>query len=315
MDRTRTRFSDLAWAVLTFTVLVVLGGAIVRATGSGDGCGESWPVCADRIFPANPGIETVIEYGHRLMSAAAIAGIVVLFLWARRLYGRGDRVRRAASAAALLIVVESLIGASLVLFGWVGDDASIGRMLVVPLHLINTMFLLAALTFTAWWATGYPQPPREAVRSPRGKRLALGAGALVLVATAGALNALADTLYPSDDFVSGVRDELAGGAPFLVQARVLHPVLAILIGLAVAALVVNIGAGSSDRTRLLGRAVVGLVIAQFALGVINVLLATPLETQVFHLAMANGIWIGYLLFSASLLGEPARSPTPISAQS
>ena len=77
----------------------------------------------------------------------------------------------------------------------------------------------------------------------------------------------------------------------------------------------NIGAGSSDRTRLLGRAVVGLVIAQFALGVINVLLATPLETQVFHLAMANGIWIGYLLFSASLLGEPARSPTPISAQS
>lgn len=314
MDGARTRFSYLAWAVLIFTVFVVLGGAIVRATGSGDGCGQSWPVCSDRIFPANPGVETVIEFGHRLMSAAAIVGIIVLFLWGRRLYERGDLVRRGASAAVVLIVIESLIGASLVLFGWVGDDASIARMLVVPLHLINTMFLIAALTFTAWWASGNPQP-RESIRSTERRRLALGAGALLLVATAGALNALADTLYPSDDFVSGLRDELAGGAPFIVQARVLHPVLAILVGLTVAYLVMNLGADSSDRTKLFGRAVAGLIIAQFALGVLNVLLATPLETQLIHLAMANAIWIGYLLFSASLLGEPARSPAPVSSQS
>ena len=74
------------------------------------------------------------------------------------------------------------------------------------------------------------------------------------------------------------------------------------------------GVGQAGQGAAFG-AVVGLVIAQFALGVLNVLLATPLETQVLHLAMANAIWIGYLLFSASLLGEPARSPTPISAQS
>ena len=311
MDETRTRFSYLAWAVLIFTVLVVLGGAIVRATGSGDGCGDSWPACSDRIFPANAGLETMIEFGHRLMSAAAILGIAVMFLWARRLYERGDLVRLGASAAVILIVIESLIGASLVLFGWVGDDTSIARLIVVPLHLTNTMFLIAALTVTAWWASGNAQP-RRSIRSAQGKRLALGAGALLLVATAGALNALADTLYPSDDFISGVRDELSAGAPILVQARVLHPVLAILIGLAVAYIVINMGASSSDRTRLLGRVVAGLVMAQFAFGVLNVLLATPLETQLIHLAMANGIWIGYVLFSASLLGEPARSPAPVS---
>ena len=36
MNAAKTRFSYLAWAVLVFTVLTVLGGAVVRATGSGD---------------------------------------------------------------------------------------------------------------------------------------------------------------------------------------------------------------------------------------------------------------------------------------
>ena len=95
----RTRFSYLAWAMLVFTVLVVVGGGIVRATGSGDGCGATWPVCSDRLFPSNAGLETMIEYGHRLTSGATILGILVLFLWARRLYERGDLVRWGASAA------------------------------------------------------------------------------------------------------------------------------------------------------------------------------------------------------------------------
>ena len=38
-------FTVAAWATLGFTVLVILGGMVVRATGSGDGCGESWPKC------------------------------------------------------------------------------------------------------------------------------------------------------------------------------------------------------------------------------------------------------------------------------
>ena len=302
MERTQTRFSYLAWAVLVFTVLVILGGAIVRATGSGDGCGETWPVCSDRIFPANAGVETMIEFGHRLMSGAAIIGIAVLFLWSRRLYERGDLVRWWASAAVVLIAIESLIGASLVLFGWVDDDASIARMVVVPLHLVNTMLLLGALTLTAWWSSGNPGPRLDDYPA-QGRRLAIGGAALLVVATAGALNALADTLYPADDFISGVRDELAGGAPFLVQARVLHPMLAILVGLGVAYLAINLSPGTTDPTQRLGRVVVGLVVVQFAIGISNVLLATPLEIQIVHLAMADAIWIVSVLFAASLLGE------------
>ena len=305
MEEARTRFSYLAWAVLLFTVLVILGGAVVRATGSGDGCGETWPVCSDRIFPVNAGIETTIEFGHRLMSGLAIIGIAVLFLWGRRLYERGDLVRWGTAAAGVLIIIESLIGASLVLFGWVDDDTSIARMVVVPLHLINTMLLVASLTLTAWWASGNAYP-RQDIRSTSGRRLLLGGGGFVLVAAVGALNALADTLYPADDFISGVREELAGGAPGLVQARILHPLVAIVVGLAVAYLVTSMAHDATHPTRVLSRIVAGLVIAQFGLGILNVVLATPIETQVIHLAMANAIWISYVLFAGSLLGEPVR---------
>lgn len=309
MDGARTWFARLAWAVMTFTVLVVLGGAVVRATGSGDGCGDTWPVCTDRILPVNPEVETIIEFGHRLMSGAAIIGIVVLFFWARRLYQRADPVRRAAAAALLFIVLESLIGASLVLFGWVDDDTSLGRMIVVPLHLVNTSLLVGSLALTAWWSSGNPTPQRT-LGTPEGKRILWGAAGLLVVATAGALNALADTLYPADTFLAGVRDELTAGAPLIVQTRVLHPVLGVLIGLAIAYQVMN-AATTTEPTARLARLVAGLILAQFALGILNVVLATPLETQVLHLAMANGVWIAYVLFGASLLGEPARVPVPV----
>ncbi|GMQ86563.1 MAG: hypothetical protein BMS9Abin07_2146 [Acidimicrobiia bacterium] len=298
----RTRFSYLAWGMLVFTVLVVVGGGIVRATGSGDGCGATWPVCSNRIFPSNPGLETMIEYGHRLMSGVTLLGILALFVWARRLYERNDLVRWGASAALGLIIVEALIGASLVVFGWVDSDASIARMLVVPLHLTNTSLLVGVLTLTAWWSSGNPAPV-AANRPGTTRRLGLGAGGLLLVATAGALNALGDTLYPTGDFLSGVRNELAAGAPWLIQVRVLHPLLAILVGLGIAYLTVSMGVGRGKTTQRLGRAVSWLVLAQFAVGFVNVFLATPLETQVIHLAVANAIWISYVLFAASLLGE------------
>lgn len=307
-------FSYLAWAVLTFTVLTILGGAIVRATGSGDGCGETWPHCTDRIFPINEGLEGFIEFGHRLMSGAAIIGVVALYVWARRLYERGDLVRWWATAALIFMVVESVIGASLVLFGWVDDDTSIARMIMVPLHLANTMLLIGSLTLTAWWSSGNPAPEPEDHRSTL-RRLTLGAGGLILVALIGATNALGDTLYPADDFLSGVQDDFATGAPLLVQARILHPAVAILVGLAVAYLAVSLEYARTGRTQRLARIVAGLVLVQFAVGITNVFLATPLETQIVHLAMANALWIAYVLFSASLLGEPARVPSTVSSRS
>lgn len=306
----QSRYRLLAWSVLVFNVIVILGGSIVRATGSGDGCGASWPTCTDRIFPSNPAAETVIEFSHRVTSALAILGVLALYVLARHLFPNGHRVRRAAGVSLILMVVESLLGASLVIFGWVDQDASIGRMIVVPLHLINTYLLLGALTVTAWWSSGHPGPSKAADGQER-RQLLIGAGGLVLVGAMGALNALSDTLYPAESFFSGVQQELSADAPWLVQLRVLHPIVAVAVGFGVAYLVMRMSASSTDRTRRVSALIIGLVVVQFFAGLVNVMLATPLETQVVHLAIADAMWIAYVIFAAALLGEHQTAGEPI----
>lgn len=307
----RRKFRVLAWSVLIFNVGVVLGGAIVRATGSGDGCGESWPTCTDRLFPANPGVETVIEFSHRVTSALAILGVITLFVFARRLYDKGDRVRNGAAASLALLLFESVLGAALVIFGWVDQDASIGRMIIVPLHLTNTYILLGALTVTAWWSSGNPGPTKP-IDTRVKRNLILGAVSLVVLGATGALNALADSLYPAETFLSGVADEFAGDAPWLLEVRIFHPIIAIAVGFGVAYLVMRLAAAAGDRTKRLGAFVGGLIVIQFFIGLVNVILAAPLEIQVIHLAIADAIWIFYLLFGASLLGE--RVPAELTVE-
>ncbi len=310
MTEPQRRYRLLAWSVLVFNVMVILGGAIVRATGSGDGCGASWPTCTDRIFPSSPAAETVIEFSHRITSVFAILGVLALYVLARRLYPSGHWVRKAAGVSLILMVVESLLGASLVIFEWVDQDASIGRMIVVPLHLINTFLLLGALTLTAWWSSGNPVPSGSAYGRPR-RQLAIGAGGLLLVGAMGALNALSDTLYPVESFFSGVQQELSADAPWLVQLRILHPIVAVAVGFGVAYLTMRLSASATDTTKRVSTIIIGLVVLQFFAGLVNVMLATPLETQIVHLAFADAMWIAYVIFAAALLGEKKTSKTPI----
>ncbi|MEN8234910.1 MAG: COX15/CtaA family protein [Actinomycetota bacterium] len=305
----RRRFRNLAWSVLIFNVLVVLGGAIVRATGSGDGCGESWPRCTGRLFPANPGVETMIEFGHRITSALAILGVVVMYFLARRLYDKGHRVRGAATASLALLLFESILGGLLVIFGWVDQDASIGRMIIVPLHLINTYVLIGALTLTAWWSSGTSEIVKPVDRNAR-NRLLLGAAGLLVIGAIGALNALSDSLYPAESFLAGFQEEFSRDAPWLLQIRVFHPIVAIALGLGVAYLVTRLAVPATEKTKQYGAMVRWLIILQLLVGLSNVLLAAPLEIQVAHLAVADAIWIAYLVFGASLLGEPRQADLP-----
>ena len=92
------RFAKIAWLTVGVTVFVILWGAVVRATGSGAGCGNNWPTCNGEVVPLSGSAETAIEFVHRITSAGLgllILGLVVL---ARRSFPAGHRVRRAAVA-------------------------------------------------------------------------------------------------------------------------------------------------------------------------------------------------------------------------
>src|SRR5205809_4304999 len=92
----RERFRRFAWCVLGWNVATVLWGAYVRATGSGAGCGNHWPLCNGEIVPRAGKIETLIEFTHRASSGVALLAVVGLLIWAFRAFPRGHLVRTGA---------------------------------------------------------------------------------------------------------------------------------------------------------------------------------------------------------------------------
>ena len=149
------RFAIYAWGTLGYNILVILWGAVVRATGSGAGCGSHWPLCNGEVVPRAATTEMIIEFSHRLTSGLALISTVILLIWAYRRYEKGHIVRRAAQFAMFFMVTEALVGAGLVLLEYVAFNESVARAYWMAAHLINTFLLLAALTLTAWWASGY----------------------------------------------------------------------------------------------------------------------------------------------------------------
>lgn len=305
-------FARYASGVLAFNLGVILWGAVVRATGSGAGCGSHWPSCDGDIVPALEDGRTAIEFVHRATSGLALLAVVALAVWARKLYQEGDPVRRASVLAVGVIFVEAAIGAVLVLAGWTEDDSSIGRIVSIALHQANTLLLIGVLASVAWWASGGSLPSRS---FPSRDRRLLGAGfaALVVVGAAGAVTALGDTLFPAESLVEGLRADTSVTSQFLVRLRVIHPVLAIVSGLYIVVVARRLGATARDRfTEPIGRAVVVVVGLQVLAGFINVAFLAPLGMQLLHLFLADLLTIAVTLLALSALSqanvEPAVAP-------
>jgi heme A synthase len=107
-------FAKYAWFVLAYNIVVILWGAFLRASLSGDGCGEYWLTCGGEIVPTAPQFKTVIEFSHRLSTGLSFIAVLLLFVWAFRKFAKGEWVRRMAFASFVFILVEALIGAGLV---------------------------------------------------------------------------------------------------------------------------------------------------------------------------------------------------------
>mgnify|MGYP005810867075 CR=1 FL=1 len=300
------KFAVFAWVVLAVQVLVILWGAYVRASKSGAGCGGHWPLCNGEVLPAAPPLPMLIEFTHRVTSGIALLLVVALVVWAFRAFPRGNPVRRAAAWSGVFIVTESLIGAALVLLGHTALNPSTSRGITLTIHLINTMFLLGALTLTAWW-TG-ARSIGEGKRAPRG--VFYGAVAVFLAAgVAGAIAALGDTLFAPGSVAAALRADFAANAHPFVRIRILHPILAVLAGLYLSALAVHaLGSpASTPVARRLGSLLIGLVVIQFLAGGLNIYLLVPIPMQMVHLFLADALWISLVLLGAETLHPSERA--------
>jgi heme A synthase len=290
MDRTE-RF---AWLAVGWSVTTILLGAVVRATHSGAGCGRTWPTCQGQLLPELAGA-TSIEFTHRMASAVALLVVAVLVGLVHRRRPKAHPARRAVIWAGIAVLAEAMIGALIVLYEGVEADASVARAISVPLHLANTLALLAALTLTAWFLAGGGRLQLKG--NVRRWMLAGGIG-LVAIAITGAVTALADTLFPSASIIEAVSADFSATEHFLTRLRIIHPLLAlavVIVGFAV-------GRGREAPQRSVRRLAL-LTLLQLGIGVANIVLGTPLWLQLVHLAVANVIWISYVWLTAQVLSS------------
>ena len=291
------RFAKFSWGVLGWNMLVILWGAIVRATGSGAGCGNHWPSCNGEIIPTPQHIQTVIEFTHRMMSGVALIAVCILLIWGLRKFPKGSQQRIGFIGAAVFILLEALLGAGLVLFNLVGTNASIFRAMAISLHLLNTFFLLAVLTLNAWWASG-GKPVSLKNQGSRPILFAIGLGGVAIIGMSGAITALGDTLFPSTSLAQTLTEQAAPGAHFLIQLRIYHPIIAILVGLYSLYLVRYLSSHFSDQIGKRLCLLVGVLIGiQWTAGITNVILLAPVWMQVIHLFLADSVWISYILLA------------------
>jgi heme a synthase len=286
----QTRFARLALIVLFYAVAVIVWGAVVRATGSGAGCGNHWPLCNGEVVPLGARTATLIEYTHRAMSGLILILAAGLVVGAFRFFPRGHRVRRAAVWSLVFVLIEAAIGAGIVLLQLVEENASALRAGYIAVHLVNTMLLTAAMTATAWWA--WPRPAEAPPAAGRSRALLLiGLGAMLLVSASGAVVALGDTLFPSASLAAGLAADLNPTSSFLIRLRVWHPLLAAAVALYLPLVAIRGEAFEAAALRWPRRLVIGLVLAQIALGVVNLVMLAPLVLQMAHLLVANLLWI------------------------
>lgn len=326
------RLADLT-ALATFA-LIVLGG-IVRVSESGLGCGpggsgtEGWPLCNGEAIPFFHNTEVIVEFSHRTL-AAIVTVLIALLVWTAYRHLRELRwPLRLAIASAVLVLVQAALGGLTV-------EKSLAEELVAA-HLALAMLLIGLLLWIsvrarAEQAAAEPPGTERAAAEPPGRGSVAGlkpyavAAALLLLCAIVAGGYVAGT---EEEGVHGSGQNIAGAhmacgeqfpaclnrglAPYgesrLSDIHLTHRMLVYAATLSIL-LLIGVALFRGSRSRLLAVAA-ALLVAQFALGVLNVLLEEHAALIVAHLIVGTLLWSTVLLIAYTL----AFSPAPAGARS
>ncbi len=165
-------------AALVASILIVLGGVVVRVTGSGLGC-PTWPTCTEDSLIATPelGIHGLIEFANRMVTGVLVLAVGWAIVAARLQRPRDRMLTRLAWSMFWLVVANAIAGGVTV---WLDLNPW-----VVALHFVLAMGLLACATFTwhrARWTGGSGSRPSPGSRA-LAWTLVLATAALVVTGT------------------------------------------------------------------------------------------------------------------------------------
>lgn len=288
----------LAVVTAAFAYFLVALSPIVRITGSGMGCGDDWPLCNGRLIPPLDNLAVTIEWGHRMavVGLTVLVGALLAAAWAFRrtpgVAGPGG-VLRPVALAAVLLVVQSLLGAVTVWF-----ELPAG---VVVIHLLNAMALLAATLVAALRAFRRPgASPPHASRSGPSALVATGLGAAALLLGALTANLHAGTACQGFPLCSG-RLWPEAGAGGLAHLHWTHRVVAYALALHLMGMMVAVWRrGEPGRVRVATALVTGVLALHVAVAALMVLQSLPLGLRAVHAALGALVWVTlvYLVWAA-----------------
>lgn len=297
-----SKFARYAWCVLAYNIVVILWGVFLRASKSGDGCGQHWLTCHGEVIPSAPEMKTVIEFSHRLTSGLAFIVVLFLVIWAFRKFEKNHHIRKTALVSFIFIITEALVGAGLVLTGNTAEALTAARPFWMAGHLINTFILLAFLSLTAWFASGgrrfdFKTQPKVLLF------LTLAIVGILFVGLSGSVAALSSMLFPSTTLAEGVASDFSETSHILLRLRPSHPILASLVSVYLIFLAGWLKAKADKSAARWANVLSILILIQIGWGVLTLWTLAPIVMQLVHLALADAVWIAFVLMSASFLAE------------
>ncbi len=304
-----SKFAKYAWFVLAYNIVVILWGVFLRASKSGDGCGQHWLTCNGEVIPSAPQLKTVIEFSHRITSSLAGILIVILLIWTLVNWfsdksNRKSYLLKTVISSFVFVIIEGLLGAGLVLTGNTAETLTAARPFWMAAHLINTLILLTFLTLTAWFASG--GKPFNFKAQPKVLLfLGLAVAGIFLIGMSGSVAALSSMLFPSATLAEGIAKDFSETSNILLRLRLLHPILSISVGVFLIFLASRLKSKAKESFLIqrLANILSILVLIQFASGALTLLTLAPIVMQLIHLFLADAVWITFVLMSASVLAE------------
>jgi cytochrome c oxidase assembly protein subunit 15 len=297
-----------AWGVLAYFIAVILWGGLVRATGSGAGCGDHWPLCNGTVMQHSPRVDTIIEFTHRITSGISFFAVVGLLVWAFIGTVRGHLARAAAVTAVAFTLIEAALGAFLVKLGLTAQSQSPLRAPYLALHLTNTLLLLAALTLTAHFLSRRTGFLRDKVRIAAPFVGIASLVVVLVVGVTGSLAALGDTLFPPSSLGAAFAQDFSQTSEWLVRWRWTHPTVAFLASVFLIWLLVRAAKRRSHwDNRALSALVLILLALQYVLGILDVVFLAPVWLQIVHLLGADVLWAAIVVLAARLTVEPEEN--------
>lgn len=257
------------WASVIANIVIVVTGGLVRLTDSGLGC-PTWPTCTDQSYVPHSalGIHGAIEFGNRLLTF--VLAVIAICTWVVVMRYRPVRhdLRRLATAAALGIPLQAVVGGLTVLTGL--DPWAVSVHFLISMGIITLTVAMVRRSRTS----PYPHTP-PVVR-------ALATACVVAVWSVVALGTVVTGSGPH----SGAEDAGRTGLDPEIVAQLHADFVFGLLGVSISLVIATRITATSRTLRQFATWLLAAQLVQGAVGFVQYFTGLPIVLVAIHMFMA-----------------------------